>query len=132
MLRLAAKNGGEPNDLTRRFEETPDPGDRLLLMFDATGIAQAITYSNQVVAYLAQLSKEFNACAKLRENAVRALPGILVEWSAMVTDPSAAQATDATQYLEVPLEERLRLVTVLLLQMAKHAVGNREHALELL
>lgn len=95
LLLTVAKYDGKHSDLTRRLEVTRDPNQRLLLMFNATGVAQALTQSNDVVRYIAQLCKEFGACAPMREPAIRAVPNGLVEWSAVVRDDAEAPAAKA-------------------------------------
>lgn len=91
MLLLAAEVAGMHTDLSRRLKDTKDAKQRLLLMFNATGVAQAITRSNDVVRYIAQLSAELAAGASVREQAIRALPDRLVEWSAQVADDAEAR-----------------------------------------
>lgn len=78
----AAKVDGKYSPFTLRLKKANKVG-RLRLMFRATGIAQAVAKSKDVVRYLAELSAEFDACASLRKGAIRVVPATLVQWSAL-------------------------------------------------
>jgi hypothetical protein len=95
ILRAAAKHDGKHSDLTLKLAGALNNDQRLQLMFNATGVAQAMTRSNDVVRYIAQLHAEFSACAPLRLHAIRALPNRLVEWSAVAAGETETQISGA-------------------------------------
>ncbi|MBT9503153.1 MAG: hypothetical protein IV092_18045 [Burkholderiaceae bacterium] len=83
LLLMAARADGNYSPVARMLEDAPKE-QKLDLMFHATGVAQAVSQSHDVVSYLAALSSEFDACASLRASGVRVAPTSLAQWSALV------------------------------------------------
>ncbi|PJC96467.1 hypothetical protein GQ37_022640 [Janthinobacterium sp. BJB1] len=82
ILLRAARSDGKYTDVARLLEDAPS-NRRLGLMFEATGVAQAISKSDEVVRFLAEMSAEFNASASQRSTAIRVPMENLVEWTAI-------------------------------------------------
>lgn len=80
---MADQSEEKYSQVARMLRDTPSKK-RLELMFNATGIAQAVAMSNDVVKLLAELGVEFNACVSQRAKAIRVPREMLVEWSAVV------------------------------------------------
>lgn len=79
----AGKVDGQYSDLALQLKHAPGSDDQVQLMYRATGVSQAVERSNDVVAFLAQLGAEFNACAPLRARALHGTGDALVQWSAV-------------------------------------------------
>ncbi|MBV7536223.1 M48 family metalloprotease [Duganella sp. sic0402] len=86
ILLMAAKADGEYSQVAQMLKDKPED-QQLGVMFHATGVAQAVALSNDVVKFLAELLREFKACAPERAKAIRVPQEMLVEWSAVVSTP---------------------------------------------